>query len=162
MKKWFVLAGLAVAGCSSISSLPDRLSRENAEEVSELARSAQCNSASEAAAITRLPDLAAVLAWQQQRGVTLVSGELPQGPFALVEMGQRATGGYGLAISRLAGRRGGTLILRATFIAPPADAMVSQALTSPCVLVGLPPEAGTTLELLDQDGNVRARSGEAR
>ena len=62
MKKWFVLAGLAVAGCSGMGSLPDRLSRENAEEVSELARSAQCNSASEAAAITRLPDLAAVLA----------------------------------------------------------------------------------------------------
>ena len=28
--------------------------------------------------------------------------------------------------------------------------------------LGLPPDAGATLELLDQDGSVRARSGEPR
>ena len=162
MTKWATVVALAVAGCASSGGMSDWFSRENAVEVSELARSAQCNTASESAAIQRFADAASLMAWQQQRGVALVTGSLPQGPFALVEMGQRATGGYGLAISRLAGRRGDTLILKATFIAPPADAMSTEALTSPCVLVSLPADAGGSLELLDQAGNVRARGGDGR
>lgn len=155
MKPWIVLVSLGLSACAG---MPDWFSRENSVEVSEVARSYYCNSQGPDVRVTLMADVAAVEAWQQSHGTSLGDARLPQGPFALVEMGERNSGGYGLAISRLAGRRGDTLILRGTFIAPAADAITTQAISSPCVLVSLPREGYAAVEVIDQDGRVRGRS----
>ena len=152
MKQWILLLSLGLSACAS-----DWLSRESTVEVSEVARSQQCNSEGQETRLSLLPDPGAVAAWQQQRGVDL-GARLPQGPFVLVEMGERNSGGYGIAISRLAGRRGDTLTLRGTFIAPAADDIATQAITSPCVLVSLPREGYGAVEIVDQDGRLRGRA----
>jgi len=156
MKHWIALAGLALSACAGSS---DWFSRENAVDVSEVARSYQCNSEGPDSRLTLMPDLAAVEAWQQARGVSFGGVALPQGPFALIEMGERSSGGYGLAISRTAGRRGDTLILSGTFVAPAPDDITTQAITSPCVLVSLPRQGYAWVEVIDQDGRLRGRSG---
>ncbi|HSW14884.1 MAG TPA: protease complex subunit PrcB family protein [Solimonas sp.] len=156
MNRWIAPAALLLAGCSG---MPTLFSKEYAIEVSEAARSGQCNTAGPESRVSLLADTAAVEAWQQEHGVSF-GVALPQGPFALVEMGERNTGGYGLAISRLAGRRGDTLVLNGTFIAPAAEDMTTQAITSPCVLVSLPKQGYSQVEIIDQDGRVRGRSGQ--
>lgn len=156
MKHGITLAALALSACAGSS---DWFSRENAVDVSEVARSYHCNGEGPDVRLTLLPDLAAVEAWQQARGVSFGGVALPQGPFALVEMGERSSGGHGLAISRTAGRRGDTLILSATFVAPAAEDITTQAITTPCVLVSLPKQGYASVEVIDQDGRVRGRSG---
>lgn len=156
-----LMAGL-LTGCSNLPELPmpdvsDWFSRENAVDVSELRRALVCNSESSSAQVTLLPDLAAARAFESARGITLLGDEpLPPGPYALVEHGSRNSGGYGVAVSRTAGRRGDVLILKATFIAPAPNRMVAQMLTSPCVLVGLPAAQYGAVELIDQSGKLRA------
>lgn len=150
MKYGILLLSLGLSACAG-----GLLQRESSAEVSEVARSSQCNSQGPETRISLLRDAAAVTAWQEQRGVNFNGARLPQGPFALVEMGERNSGGYGLAISRLAGRRSGDLILRGTFVAPGAGDMSTQAITSPCVLVSLPREGYDTVEIVDQDGRLR-------
>jgi hypothetical protein len=126
-------------------------------EVREVGRSLYCNTEAADTAAYLFADAAAVQAWQASRGLNLVAaGALADAPHALVEMGQRPTGGYGLAVSRAAVLRGELLILSATFISPGPDRMVSQALTSPCVLVRLPPGRYSTVEVQDQAGAARA------
>ena len=152
MKYGILLLSLGLSAC-----VGGWMKRESSVEVSEVARSYQCNSEGQETRISLLPDAAAVAGWQQQRGVDLGGERLPQGRFALVEMGERNSGGYGVAISRLAGRRGNTLILRGTFVAPGPNDMSTQAITSPCVLVSLPREGYETIEIVDQDGRLRGR-----
>jgi len=155
MKHGILLLSLGLSACAGW------MQRESSVEVSEVARSYQCNSQGPETRVSLMPDGAAVAAWQQQRGVEFDTARLPQGPFALVEMGERNSGGYGLAVSRLAGRRGDTLILRGTFVAPGADEVSTQAITTPCVLVSLPREGYATVEIVDQDGRLRGRAAAA-
>ncbi|MGD8497595.1 MAG: protease complex subunit PrcB family protein [Chromatiales bacterium] len=74
----------------------------------------------------------------------------------LISMGQLATGGYGL---RLAEESlpvvSGVGTLRVEWIEPPPDAFVTQALTSPCLLVALPREGYDVLRVVDQNGQIR-------
>ncbi|WP_162932316.1 protease complex subunit PrcB family protein [Solimonas sp. K1W22B-7] len=152
MKYGILLLSLGLSACAG-----NWLSRESAVEISEVARSYQCNSGSPETRISLMADGATVAAWQQQRGVDFGEARLPQGPFALVEMGERNSGGYGLAISRLAGRRGDSLILRGTFVAPALGDITTEAITSPCVLISLPRDKYGSVEIIDQDGRLRGR-----
>lgn len=167
MAPWSLSGSLALcllSGCSSLS-MPsfagvDRLmSRGSNTEVLEVSRGLDCGSAQPETRIQRFASAEAYRSWAAARGLALPQTEaLAPGSYALVEMGQRRSGGFGLAVSRQAERRGATLRLRATFIEPGPDAMVTQALTAPCVLVRLPEEADTTarIELYDQTGALRA------
>jgi hypothetical protein len=103
-----------------------------------------------------LADTGAVRLWERSHGVRLNTGFLDAGRYVLVEMGRHSTGGYGIAVSSEARRSGSTLELNATFFTPAPDAMVTQMLTSPCVLVRLPAGDYTQLRLLDQDSRARA------
>ncbi len=51
--------------------------------------------------------------------------------------GQRPTGGYAIAVKAIR-REPDTLVLDATVTPPPADAIVTQALTSPFVVLAIP------------------------
>lgn len=146
------------AGCS----LSGRLFQSHAAiEVREVGRSLYCNTDGDAARVTLLADAQAVLDWQAARKLTLAGSEsLAQAPYALVEMGMRPTGGYGVAVARAAELRDDTVVLSATFVSPPAASIRTQALSSPCVLVQLPRGRYAAVEVQDQMGERRASSVE--
>lgn len=150
-----LLLAAALAGCAGApfgAAMP--------LDVQEAGRSQYCNSAAEEATATVLADPQAVLDWQAARGITLAPAEsLAAVPYVLVEMGTRPTGGYGIAVARAAELRGETVTLQATFIGPAPGAILTQALSSPCVLVRLPAGRYATVEVRDETGTVRARGG---
>lgn len=126
--------------------------------VEQLRSLSVCNTAGSDPQLSWLPDLDAVQAWQQAHGIDLIGHDpLPTGPFVLVENGARPSAGYGVAVSRRAGWDEGVVTLSATFLVPPADAMNAQMLTSPCVLVSLPPVQMRSVNLVDAGGHVRAQ-----
>jgi hypothetical protein len=139
---------------------PGRLFERRADiEVREVARSLYCNTGSEDARVTLLAGPQAVLDWQAGRNLALAGSEsLPQAPYALVEMGLRPTGGYGLAVARAAVLRGETVVLSATFVSPAPGGIRTQALSSPCVLVQLPAGRYAFVEVRDQTGGIRTSS----
>lgn len=154
---------LMLAGCSvSMPALQgvDRLMTRGATaEVVEVSRSLDCGSAEPDTRLHRFDSAEAYRSWASARGLVLPQTEqLAPARYVLIEMGQRPSGGYGLAVSRQAERRGARLRLRATFIEPGPDAMVTQALTAPCALVRLPSsdEVEARIELIDQTGALRA------
>jgi len=78
----------------------------------------------------------------------------------LVEMGQRPTLGYQITLS-------GTDNLHITqeqahltldWIQPPADAMVAQMISSPCLLLKLKRGNYTSVQILDRQGTIKAGS----
>ena len=153
---------LLILGCASCVSSRD-VSRwliwEKPIEVAEVRRSQQCGSTDVQTRVLFFGALEQVKAWEAERGLTLTTAPGPalgSGAYALIELGQKATGGYGLAVSRLAAHRKSFLILKTTFIVPASDAMTAQALTSPCVLVRLPERRYDGLEVVDQTGKLRA------
>lgn len=73
--------------------------------------------------------------------------------------GSQRTGGYALRVDAVE-RTGDRLVVRATFTAPPSDAITIQVLTSPAHLVSIPAaDAAGVREvvLIDQSGAERAR-----
>lgn len=153
-----VLCGVLLAACGLRTE--KLFSSYTDIEVREIARSLYCNTPGEEAMVQLLPDAQAVLDWQVSRGVAMAGSEsIVQSPYALVEMGGRPTGGYGLAVARAAVLRGELLILQATFVSPAPGSLRTQALSSPCVLVQLPRGRYRTIEVQDQSGAVRARGG---
>lgn len=156
MKKLYLLMlATLLAACSFRS---EKLFSSYANlEVREVGRSLQCHAAADGAAAVILPDLQAVLDWETSRAIQLAPSEsLLQAPYALIEMGLKPTGGYGLAVARAAVLRGELLLLQATFVAPAPGSIVTQAQSSPCVLVELPAGRYSSVEVKDQAGEVRA------
>ncbi len=147
-----VLATLG--GCADLARDPDGI------EVSEVRRLSNCGTESGAAAVTLLPTANAVRDWQRARGIDLTDGGvLPPGAFAVVEHGARNTGGYSVAVLRQARSAGDVVSLYANFLEPNSE-LRAQMLTSPCVLVALPPGDFRIVELLDSVGRRRAISNE--
>ncbi|WP_435104042.1 protease complex subunit PrcB family protein [Arhodomonas sp. AD133] len=68
-----------------------------------------------------------------------------------VWLGERPTAGYGLSLadSRQQGDRLELVVRRQT---PPADAMVAQVITYPCLIVTVPRTGYSTLQVVDDDG----------
>jgi PrcB C-terminal len=128
-----------------------------AVDVTEVGRTQDCKSSGRESALTLLPDLAAVQAWQAQRGVTLASGALAEGRYAIAEMGERNTGGYSLSVSRQAATKDDVLYLRATYLVPANASQLTPNATAPCSLVLLPPNFYKAVVLLDQSNKPRDR-----
>ena len=125
--------------------------------VREVGRSLYCKTTSIAPQVQLLDDAAAAWAWQEARGLSLSGPEsLANTPHAIIEMGAKPTGGFGLAVSRAAELRDERVILSAIFFNPDGSGMVTQALTSPCVLVELPAGRYSEIEVRDVSGAVRA------
>ncbi len=158
MNRLAVLFALAVAACGF---KPAKIFSSYAQiDVREVGRSLYCNTPAEDVQALLLPGAQAVVDWQTARGVTLAGSEsLTQSAYAVVETGVRPTGGYSLAVARSAVLRGELVILQATFFVPPAGSLRTQALSSPCVLVQLPPGRYATIEVQDPSGIVRGTGG---
>jgi len=153
------VAGLLLTGCTSDLGWLLRFSGDSPVEVRELARSMQCGTTDEQSAVSVFADANEFRKWQEQRGIKLIDSDaMPAGPYALVEMGRRATGGFGIAISRKAGIRRDLVVLKGTFISPTPDAIATQAITSPCVLVGLPSGFYRGVVVFNQAGEIQATS----
>jgi hypothetical protein len=161
MKSWLVgsLAALLLSGCASDLAWSLRFASEKPVDVRELARSQECGTQQEQSAVSMFVDTAEVRHWQESRGITLLDTDaMPAGPYALVEMGRHDTAGYGLAVSRKASIRKDLLVLKGTFVAPAADAVTAQVVTSPCVLMSLPPGFYRGVIVLNQASDVQASS----
>lgn len=127
--------------------------------VTEAGRSQLCSAEDENSRVRIFDSAAAVIDWQERTGIQLAEfKDLERGRYALIEMGQRHSGGYGLAVSREARVVGGTLHLVATYFSPKAGSMSIQTITSPCVLVHLTEGEYIGVEVYDQDGQLRAAS----
>ena len=74
----------------------------------------------------------------------------------VISMGQKPTGGYGLALNReIAVISDGAAVLSVSWIEPSEDAILPQVITSPCLAVILPKGSYTRIHLLDQNGHLR-------
>ena len=74
----------------------------------------------------------------------------------LIAMGQQTTGGYGLSlIGTMATVQDGVLIVPVEWREPPPGAILTQAMTSPCLLAKLPAGEFSRFRVVDQDGRVR-------
>jgi len=143
---------MMLGGCS----LGPWFARGESVSVIEVGRASLCSDESADAAMQLFSSGNAVTQWQQRTGIDLHPRALQPGRYALVQMGQRHTGGYGIAVSGDAVQVEGTLKLYATFFSPAKGAMTTQMITSPCVLVALPGGNYDAVEVYDQTGAVRA------
>lgn len=142
-------AALLLSACQAISLFGPRAEDI---EVAEVYGQTHCGTQGAETRLRLLPDRQAVAALPFPIEPSKL---LAPGPYVLVEMGERPSGGYRVAVSRRAEKFGDRIRLHATFIRPPENAMATLALTSPCVLVALP-EPASKVELVDQTGTVRA------
>ncbi len=175
-----LIAALAVSACSGVRPVAEgvvELPRkavegtveffefvferpELAAEALEISRQPQCNSSGRETSLEVFPSPAALQAWEQERGVQLTptTGELLPGLYAVVEMGERNTGGYAVVVSRQAAVKDDTLYLKASFLSPSTGGMATQVLTSPCTLLALPARNDFhRVVLIDQNKRERAR-----
>jgi len=73
----------------------------------------------------------------------------------LVGMGQRPTGGFGIRLAAPVARvEGGVATVRVAFTSPPPGAMVTQALTSPCLAVRVPRAGLDEVRAVDAAGRL--------
>lgn len=129
-----------------------------AVELRELRRALVCGTPSEAAAVRFFDSAEALTQWDVDNTLQLGRIELPADQdFVLIEQGKRDTGGYSL---ELRGRgqvdEEGVLTLTGEWLEPAADRIVTQIITSLCVLVAVEPAAYTRVVLNDKNGTFRA------
>lgn len=133
---------------------------QSAVEAIEIGRSQQCNSQGRESVVNLFTNVSQLKDWETSRGVQLtpVTASLPGGSYAIVEMGERNTGGYALAVSRQAAKSGDALYLKASYLSPKTSGMATQVLTAPCALVAIRSnDRFASATLLDQTNKVRAQ-----
>lgn len=107
------------------------------------------------------------LSWQRIHANSELPPTLPQvGLFEdsttlVISMGNQPTGGFDIVLPDAATRNpdGPGIRLEVRLDAPPADAMVTQALTSPCALIRIAAAPTTALEVHFSGTAAEARSG---
>jgi len=73
-----------------------------------------------------------------------------------IQMGQKPTGGYGIELAEPdATLNDGEALIRLRWIEPAPGAIVTQILTSPCLIIALPIGAYEEIVITDENGNVR-------
>jgi hypothetical protein len=127
-------------------------------DVEQVARSNYCGSPDAQTRANLFPDAASLRLWSAGRGVEMLPAGVPENAaYAVIEIGERRTGGYGLAISNRAELKRGVLTLTATFFDTP-QGVLTQAITSPCLVVRLPGAGVRVVEVRDPAGELRASS----
>jgi hypothetical protein len=73
-----------------------------------------------------------------------------------IQIGQKPTGGYGIELAEPhATIKDDEALIRLRWIEPAPGAIVTQILTSPCLIVSLPKGAYEKIVIMDEKGNVR-------
>ena len=152
----------SLAGCAWMPNLkfwdtaPDIAA--GSVKVHELRRALLCGTPTEAAVVRLFDSVDALKAWDSDNKLQLDRIELPANrSFVLLEQGLRNTGGYSVELRE----RGqvdeqGTLKLVAEWIEPGKDRMVTQIVTSLCVLADVNPALYSRVEVVDRNGTFRA------
>lgn len=74
----------------------------------------------------------------------------------LIQMGQRSTGGYAIALAEPSGRvSGDTLSVTVDWITPAADSATIQMITAPCLLLKLPRGRYRSIQVTDSHKRVQ-------
>ncbi len=132
---WLVL----LLGAALLAGCPDR-ERDGATGVAVVGQGQQCGD-SERGARWIEPDDA--------EGIEAES--LGERRLLLISQGRRPTGGYGVRLDS-ARDAGDSVRIRIHLGEPGSDELVTQAITRPCLLLGIPASA-RTVELYDQHGD---------
>jgi hypothetical protein len=73
-----------------------------------------------------------------------------------IQMGQKPTGGYGIELAEpYATVNDGEALIRLRWIEPAPGSIVTQILTSPCLIISLPKGAYEKITITDENGDVR-------
>lgn len=104
------------------------------------------------------------MSWQRIRSSDEIPDALPQvgipddSTTLVVSMGTQPTGGFRIVLPERATREGSDAYLNVRLDAPAADTMVTQALTSPCVLIRLAVTPETPLRVAFSGTAAEARN----
>lgn len=149
--RWFGvgIASIALAGCSWTGF--------NSGNVNIVDSAAYCGTTSQMSAVHYFASEAQLANWIGYRGIRgFDAGAAADGGVIVVEMGQRMTGGYSMnMLPDVTHIEDNTLYLGVAWAAPPEYAPISQAMTSPCMVVEPPPGDYDKVVVLDQLGNKR-------
>jgi hypothetical protein len=110
----------------------------------------QCQGLNSGLTIVDYADLARI------RGSKLLSMSTPDGGetsdllLIAISQGQQPTPGYALTLES-ASAEGTTALVRVRWESPPADAVLAQMITHPCLVVGLPSAAFSQVRVVSQD-----------
>jgi hypothetical protein len=75
-----------------------------------------------------------------------------------IQMGQKPTGGYGIELAEPhATLNDGEALIRLRWIEAAPGAIVTQILTSPCLIIALPKGAYEKIAITDENGKVREK-----
>jgi len=169
VKAGLLLAAAMGSGCSGISvtfgdmePLPgvnELLNPEDEITVEVIGYRRDCGTVGEQTRVALLPDVKAVQNWQAARKIGLAQdgGELSESMYALIELGVRSSAGDGFAVSRSAGRRGKTALIKITALSFSSQEAGEEP-SAPCALVALPAGPWERVRVLDQVSGMKATS----
>lgn len=157
-----LLLTVVLASCSTMNALKfwdgDYEFKNETVKLTELRRALVCDTPTEASRMQIFDSAAQLLASPLADSLQAQSMSLrADASYAVIEQGQRRTGGYSLELRPKASvTEEGAITLKADWIEPAPDRMQIQILTSLCVLVELPQQPYENAQLLDATGNPRA------
>lgn len=155
-----ILGGLNA--CAWVPSMdlfqPSYTFKESRLKVQELRRALLCGTPTEASVVRLFDTAADLVAWDAKDKLQLSRLELPADrSFVLLEQGLRRTGGYSVEIDKQAQlNTQGVLQFKADWLEPAPDRVVTQMVTSLCVLVAVDAMPYNRVEVLDREGKLRA------
>lgn len=138
-------------------------SKQYSLQAAVIYKSGQCNRfANEPAASWIKNDEELFIVYTRLRRDILGTGtaELPQVDFTkerllLVDMGQKPTAGYSLeTTSQIINVIDGTADLELKWSEPEPGSILTQVITSPCIMIKLPVDAYSLIRILDEDSNI--------
>lgn len=141
-----LIAAVAVSAGCAINRIE---TADGAPLARQITASDQCGIGSQGLTyLSRAADLAQLADWPMQNlsMTPLKALDFSREHILIVGLGQKPTGGFGLTLANsqiVDDRLQLTVFLRR----PPADGMVSQALTTPCVVLAITPEHWESLEV---------------
>lgn len=149
--KWACLGVVVtgLAGCGAVGF--------NAGGANVVDSAAYCGTTSQQAAVHYFATQAELARWIDYRDIDeFDASAAANGGAIVVEMGQRMTGGYEMNMLPESTRiENNTLYLGIAWVAPPEYAAISQAMTSPCVVIAPPSGDYDRIVVVDQLDNVR-------
>jgi hypothetical protein len=154
--------------CSFFLFLPGCKSTANSSVVASwpvevIAKSQYCASRNTASSLTIIRDSHALKQFYQvvHRSQMIEQKQMPVVDFsrfivALVEMGKRNTGGYSLRLNGADMKIHNDIgVIKLDWISPAPGSIVTQAITSPCLMLQVPRKGISSLQIVDQHGQVR-------
>ncbi len=157
-----VLAVLSLSACAWVPKL--KFWGDNYDfvtgsvDVRELRRALLCGTPTEEAVVRLFDTVEELRAWDDQDNLRLDRVELPADKsFVVLEQGLRRTGGYSVELRRKASvDEQGTLRLQADWLEPLPDRVVTQMMTSLCVLVAVDAQPYRQVEVQDSTEQLKA------